>query len=59
MADLDDLNRNIILGNLGNLAQLQTQREQLQRLEEQERQRRGVCPCPHCGGGVPQRDVAV
>jgi hypothetical protein len=59
MADLDDLNRNIMLGNLGKLAQLQQQREQLELLEKHERQRRGVCPCPHCGGGVPQRDVAV
>jgi hypothetical protein len=43
------------------------QREQQQReaaalrrlLEEQERQRKGVCPCPHCGGGVPQEGVKV
>lgn len=28
-------------------------------LEEQERQRRGVCPCPHCGGGIPKVGVSV
>lgn len=59
MADLDDLNRNIMLGNLGKLAQLQQQREQLELLEKHERQRRGVCRCPHCGGGIPQEGVAV
>lgn len=26
---------------------------------EQARQQKGVCPCPHCGGGVPQVGVAV
>jgi hypothetical protein len=56
MADLDDLNTNVVIGNLGRLAQLRQQRE-LQ--EKQERERKGVCPCPHCGGGVPQKGVAA
>jgi hypothetical protein len=30
-----------------------------QLLEEQERQRKGVCPCPHCGGGIPKVGVSA
>lgn len=34
-------------------------KEQNRLAAEQARQRKGVCPCPHCGGGVPQVGVAV
>lgn len=34
-------------------------KEQNKLAAEQARQRKGVCPCPHCGGGVPQVGVAV
>lgn len=34
-------------------------KEQNKLAAEQTRQQRGVCPCPHCGGGVPQVGVAV
>ena len=36
------------------------QTQEIQKLlKEQARQRKGVCPCPHCGAGVPQVGVAV
>ena len=44
------------------LQRLQQQRKtsEIRRLLEQEaRQRRGVCPCPHCGGGIPQVGASV
>jgi hypothetical protein len=28
-------------------------------LEKQARERKGVCPCPHCGGGIPQIGVKI
>ena len=34
-------------------------KEQNKLAAEQTRQQKGVCPCPHCGGGVPQVGVAV
>ena len=34
-------------------------KEQNKLAAEQARQRKGVCPCPHCGGGIPQVGVAV
>jgi len=34
-------------------------KEQNKLVAEQTRQQKGVCPCPHCGGGVPQVGVAV
>jgi hypothetical protein len=34
-------------------------KEQNKLAAEQSRQQKGVCPCPHCGGGVPQVGVAV
>lgn len=33
--------------------------EQKALLREQERRARGVCPCPHCGGGIPAVGVSA
>jgi hypothetical protein len=62
--DWDQINA---MGQVAGMRQRQQLSEQQKReaealrslLEEQERQRRGVCPCPHCGGGIPQKGVTV
>jgi hypothetical protein len=45
--------------DLGNLIGMNQRNQTNQRLRRLEQQRRGVGPCPYCGGGLPKLGVSV